>query len=137
MTKDFLAIWFNSFGSSYARYNNKETAVLECAKLVVRDWGSTFEIEGNPITISVFDASGFKEIQWDHGTVWADDDKRIDLYEAGRHEGHHTVITPKLRKNGDVYQPSFLKKLQFAVQNASVDYYKGKELDKQTKTLAA
>ena len=103
MTKDFIAIWFNSFGSSFARYNNKETAILECTKKAIVDWGSTFKIEGNPITVSVFDASGLKEIQWDHGTV---------------------------------YQPSFLKKLQFSVQNASVDYYKGKELDKQTKTLA-
>lgn len=106
--KEYLVIWFGPMGTgTFFRSKNEDlvTAVETCARWVADDWASTYNIQGQKITLCAFDVTDLDKCQWDPGTVWTFDEneERVDLFENGYLIEHFQFYMPKKRPHQRTY----------------------------------
>lgn len=90
--REFLAIFYISGGSSWARGFDVDDVVKQCAKIAVNDWSSLFNIENTEAPINVFDITGHSNVHWTPHGVEGDGPNKIEYIET------RTVTLPKRRR---------------------------------------
>src|SRR5262245_51483286 len=90
--RNYIAIILIGCGSSWARDKDPEKAIKRCARIIVEDWSSLFDLEGKTLPINLYDVTGHDEVSWSHHGIKGDGDGPITRIEVA------DVTLPKRRR---------------------------------------
>jgi hypothetical protein len=76
--RDWLAIILIGAGSSFARGPDREDTIRRVVSICASDWGGLFDLSEKPVSVNVYDVTGFEKVWWDHAGVHTADDPKDD-----------------------------------------------------------
>ena len=76
--RDWLAIVMIGAGSSYARGPDREDTIERVLRLAASDWGGLYDLSDQPVSVNVYDVTGFEKVWWDSRGVHTADDPKDD-----------------------------------------------------------
>ena len=71
--KNYLAQTVICDGGSYCRDKDPDAAVARCARITYQDWKHLYKLDGETITVGLWDVTGHDEVMVGDGRCWVDE----------------------------------------------------------------